>query len=257
MPAIPGANEAEPLLISPGVFKPLEGIVAGFTTRTGGVSRAPFTSLNLGLSTGDAAGDVETNRARVAARLGFSPGALAIAGQVHGDAILKVDAPGLYPGYDGMVTTATDLLLGISAADCAAVLLADAEQGVIGACHSGWRGTVARIAAKTVEEMRALGARPENIRAFIGPCISADAFEVGEEVAAAFDDRYVVRRADWPRPHVDLKAAIRDQLHEAGIAPAHAEVSAHCTFSDTGLFFSYRAEDGQTGRMMGLIGRQS
>ncbi|MGI9173897.1 MAG: peptidoglycan editing factor PgeF [Rhodothermales bacterium] len=240
--------------IRPAVFDGVPGLVAGFSTRQGGVSRPPFEALNLGLSTGDERADVLENRRRLAEHVGFRPDALAIAGQVHGAEVKRVDAPGLFPGYDGLVTRTKGLLLCISAADCAAVLLADAEAGVVGACHAGWRGTVARIVEKTIEGMETEGGRPERLRAYVSPCISRDHFEVGPEVAAQFDAAFVHQTSDEEKPHVDLKAALRDQLRQAGV-PAHAiEVARPCTFAEPASFFSYRAQAGRTGRMMGFIG---
>ena len=103
--------------------------------------------------------------------------------------------------------------------------------------------------------MVGFGAAPERLRAYTSPCISADAFEVGDEVAAHFDAALVRRRPDWPRPHVDLKAAIADQLRGAGVPEASIEVDAACTASETDRFYSYRAEGGTPGRMIGFIGR--
>ena len=242
------------LYLQPEIFEQAPGIVAGFTTRHGGVSDAPFTSLNLGLSTKDPNENVQANRQRLVEAAGFSLDQLVIAGQVHGSKIKVATEAGLFPGYDGLVTQMPGLLLCISAADCAAVLLADAEARVIGACHSGWRGTVANIAAKTVAAMQKLGADPVRLRAYVSPCISMENFEVGPEVAAQFDDRFVYHLPGEPKPRVDLKAVIVMQLEQAGLAPDAVEVSPYCTMAETDTFFSYRAENGQTGRMMGFIG---
>ena len=240
--------------IQPKVLDALPGIVAGFSTRQGGVSEAPYTSLNLGLSTKDPSENVQANRRRLSEAAGFAPDRLVIAGQVHGSNIKLATEAGLFSGYDGLVTQTPGLLLCISAADCAAVLLADAEARIIGACHSGWRGTVANISEKTVAAMAKLGAAPARLRAYISPCISMKNFEVGPEVAAQFDDAFVHYLPDEPKPRVDLKAVIAAQLEQAGLAPDAIEISPHCTMGETDTFFSYRAENGQTGRMMGFIG---
>lgn len=247
------ADETSPRLLRPAIFEDLTGYVAAFSTRKGGVSEGPYATLNLGLSTGDEDENVWTNRWIFAEALGFTPERLALAGQVHGDDVLEIDEAGLFRGYDGLVTDRAGLLLGITAADCAAVLLADPEAQVVGVCHSGWRGTASRISAKTVHAMRRRGARPERLRAYISPCISAEHFEVGPEVAAQFEAAYVAH-PDGGKPHVDLKAAIRNQLQEAGVPAGQIEVSPHGTAADTDTFFSYRAEDGATGRMMGVVG---
>ncbi len=232
-------------------------IAAGFTTRRGGRSRGPYASLNLGMNTTDDAESVKENRRLVERAMGFGLGSLAVAGQVHGSRVVAIDAPGLYAECDGLVTTAPGVLLGIVAADCAAVLLADERAGVVGACHSGWRGTVAGIAGATVREMEKLGATPARMTVYISPCISAAAFEVGKEVAAQFDAAFVNQPEGAARPFVDIKGAIRETLLQAGVPSPGIEVAAECTYSDTDTFFSHRAEKGTTGRMMGLIGLRS
>jgi len=231
------------------------GVVAAFTPRTGGVSTPPFASLNLSVSTGDAEAHVRENRRRAVASLGFSPEDMAIAGQVHGTRVQRVDAPGFYAATDALVTSTPGVLLSFTAADCAIVLLADTEAGVLGGCHAGWRGAAAGIVSHTLRMLQASGAVAERMRAYISPCISVDNFEVGEEVAAQFDDAYVHRPEGAPRPFVDLKGALRDQLTGEGIAPDHVEVAPECTYAATDTFFSHRAENGETGRMMAFIGR--
>ena len=252
-------RRSPPAPLRPPLFADLEELTAGFSTRAGGLSEGAYASLNLGFSTDDEAARVLENRRRLGDAVGFPPEQWVVAGQVHGDRILQADEAGLFRGYDGLVTDRAGLLLCISAADCAAILLADPEAGVIGACHSGWRGTVERISEKTVAEMESLGARPARIFAYVSPCISAENFEVGEEVAEQFDAQFVRRPADFPqqqKPHVDLKAAIETQLRSAGLPSEQIEVSPHCTVGACDTLFSYRAGDGVTGRMMGFIGRR-
>ena len=253
-------DASPPALLRPALFADLERVTAAFSTRAGGTSEGAYASLNLGLSTDDERARVLENRRRLGEAVGFAPERWVITGQVHGDRILRADEPGLFRGYDGLVTDRAGLLLCISAADCAAVLLADAEAGVVGACHSGWRGTVQRISEKTVAEMEALGARPGRVRTYVSPCISAENFEVGEEVAAQFDERFVRRPNHFPqqqKPHVDLKAAIVAQLRDAGVPREQIEVSPLCTVDAPDRLFSYRAGGGTTGRMMGVIGRKA
>ena len=249
---MPADSTLDIRILAPDLLTGLPGIVAGFSLRHGGVSEGEFRSLNVGLSAGDASDDVLENRRRLFQSAGLDPARIAIAGQVHGDRILTVDRPGLFPGYDALVTSRRGIALCITAADCAVILLADPETDVVAACHSGWRGTLAAIAPQTVAAMEALGASSARVRAYVSPCICAEHFEVGPEVAEQFDDAYVVRGYD--KPHVDLKAAIRDQLLARGIRSAYLEISPRCTFSETDDFFSYRAE-GTTGRMMGFICR--
>ncbi len=226
------------MIIAPQGLNTLPGIVAGFTTR-------PFAAAGT---------EPDAIRGRVADSLEF--GSFAGGRQVHGNAVAVVREHGVLEATDAVVTAVPDLLLTVVSADCALVLLADPGAGVIGACHSGWRGTVGDIATRTVESMRGLGAHPARTHAWISPCISSESFEVGEEVAEQFPASAVVRHADWPRPHIDLRAAILEQLTGAGLAPAQIEADEACTARDLERFYSYRAEGGTAGRMVGYIGRR-
>lgn len=222
-------------ILRPSIFADVPGLVAGFTTRA-------FSPADEGIAVA---------RARLAETTGMP---VASVGQVHEAGVAVVQEAGHVPAHDGLVTDQPDLVLSVVAADCALVLLADPEAGVVGTCHSGWRGTVAGIVSETVRAMSGLGAEPGRTLAYIGPCISAEAFEVGEEVAAQFDDGVVIRRPEWPRPHVDLRADLERQLADAGVE--RMEVADGCTIRDNDRFYSYRAEGGTPGRMLGFIGME-
>lgn len=237
----------------------LPGLVAGFSTRAGGVSGGAYGDasgtggLNLGRSTADDAASVDENRRRFAAAFGLTADDAAIAGQVHGTTVQTATGPGLYGATDGLVTRTPGLLLCITAADCAAVLLADVDARVVGACHAGWRGAVGGIVEETLRQMAVLGADPARVVAAIGPCISQDAFEVGPEVAAHFGAARV-RPGAGDRVHADLTGEIADRLAAAGVSQDRIDTTGACTASDPGgRFFSHRASGGTTGRMMGAI----
>ncbi|MEM1056263.1 MAG: polyphenol oxidase family protein [Bacteroidota bacterium] len=223
-------------ILRPSVFADLDGVTAGFTTR----AFAPADESR------------EATRQRLAEATGFAE--IASVGQVHRADVLVTRGARHTPEHDGLVTDRRGLLLTTVAADCALVLLADAEASVVGACHSGWRGTVAGIVGETVREMVRLGAEAGRLRAYVGPCLSTEAFEVGEEVAEQFSASVVIRREDWPRPHVDLRADLARQLREGGVPGAQTELSDGCTMTETNRFYSYRAEGGTPGRMLGFIG---
>lgn len=242
------------MLIRPFIFADEPEIAAAFTTRRGGASRGSFASLNLGMSTGDDRELVARNRELVLKELGFIPEQMALGGQIHGSAVKVVDGPAHFDGFDGLVTREKGIVLGILAADCAAVLLADVEAGVIGACHAGWRGAVGGVVEKTVAAMSEVGARPYRTIAYISPCISQERFEVGSEVAGEFDEAFVRRNATTGRPHVDLRAYLGHALVAAGLNCGQIEASPQCTYSDRDSLFSYRRDGARSGRMMGLIG---
>jgi YfiH family protein len=229
-------------------------LIIGFSLRHGGVSPAPFATLNLGLSTGDRPEHVIENRRRLAQAVGFDVDQLTLAGQVHGVAVCRVEQAGLYPGYDGLVTRQAGLVLGITAADCAAVMFYEPERRLLGACHAGWRGVVGGVVENTLAALQALGGRVEALWAYMSPCIGLESFEVGPEVAAYFEPEAVHRRPEWPRPHVDLAGALVRRLRRAGVPASQITVTPCDTALQTQDFFSYRAERGQTGRMLGFIG---
>lgn len=225
-----------------------------FTTRAGGTSVGAYAGLNLDDREDDPAA-VNANRAALAGALGFFPQAFARLTQVHGTDVLTVNRPGHWTG-DALVTAAPGVLLAIGTADCYPLLLEDPEAGVVGAAHAGWKGTLGRIGARTVEAMTALGARPERIRAAVGPGICGAKFEVGEDVARPFREAglgdFVLEVNGAARPHLDLAGANRAVLLGAGVRPEHLWVSGRCSTEED--FYSYRRDAGRTGRMWAVIG---
>lgn len=220
-----------------------------FTTRRGGVSDAPYDTLNLGRSTEDAAERVERNRAIVLERLELSPRALATAGQVHGIDVTEVSAPGLHPSCDALITRTPGIALAVSAADCVPLLLA--APNAVGAVHSGWRGTAAGAPRAAVAALsRLAGAPPASISVHIGPSIRVCCYSVGAEVAGQFPDSARVRsESGW---RLDLVTAARHQLLDAGIRPDAIHVVPACTACEPYWYFSHRATGPRTGRQWGL-----
>lgn len=210
----------------------------GFFTRRGGVSGGAYASLNCGLRSEDDAAHVAENRARAARALGAAPERLLALRQVHGPVVLRAD-PGWStpPEADAMVTDRPGLALGIVTADCAPVLLADAEAGVIGAAHAGWRGAVAGVLEATVEAMERLGARRARISAVIGPCIAQASYEVRADLKDAVGEaRFFAPGKDCAHFQFDLAGYCAHRL--AGIACA--QVLGMDTLAEEARFFSHR-----------------
>ncbi len=216
----------------------------GFFTRLGGVSAGPYASLNCSLSGQDSRDAVLENRARAARAIGAEPCALLGLTQVHGTAVVHATTAwtaGQGPSADAMVTDRPGIALGIITADCAPVLLCDAEAGVVGAAHAGWRGAVAGVLEATVAAMQALGAR--RIAAAIGPCIRQQSYEVSADLRDAVlardpaDVRFFApgrREARW---QFDLPGYCAARLAAAGVAVASVAVD---TLEDEARFFSHR-----------------
>lgn len=178
--------------------------------------------------------------------------AIAAGNQVHGIHIARVGAAGRVPDTDGLITTQAGLTIGIRVADCAAVLFASPAAGIVAAVHAGWRGAVGGIHLEAVRRMVALNADPDDIHAWISPCIGLQAFEVGEEVAERFPEPFV-HRAGFAKPHVDLAGYLADGLRRTGIVGERLHVDGRCTVSDPDRFHSYRRDGQQAGRMWALI----
>lgn len=240
------SSQPLPFLTAPTLSLPL--IRHGFFTRLGGASSGLYASLNVGLGSNDDKSHVIENRRRVAATFGLPLSALVTCHQIHSNKIVTVDEvwlPSAAPQADGMVTNKPGILLGVLAADCVPVLFADREAGVIGACHSGWKGALGGVLEATIRGMVALGAKPQRLRAAIGPAISETSYEVGPEFPEPFlrDDAENVR---WfkpipERPHKFLfaiKPYVEFRLQRAGIESV--DMVPADTVADSGQFFSYR-----------------
>jgi len=217
----------------------------GFFTRRGGASSGIFAGLNCGRGSSDQAHAVEINRGRVARAMEVAPEALISVTQVHSANVVRVGGGGGHgrERADAMVTNVPGLALSVLTADCQPLLLADADAGVIGAAHAGWRGARDGLLEATLEAMEALGAERADTVAVIGPTIGPDAYEVGPE----FVDRFLAdtpgnarffAEASGDRARFDLPAYSLHRLREAGIG--HAEWTGHCTYSDPARFYSYR-----------------
>lgn len=239
----------------PDIFTPFPNLIAAESTRHGGVSPAPYASLNLGKSTDDAPENVVENRRRFCQALGFEPGQLAWSRQVHGDLVRRADAPGGAEGFDALVTAKPGVVLAVSVADCTPILVFDAKNQAVAAIHAGWRGTAAGIVEKTLAQMAAeYGTRAADCFAYVVTCVDECSFEVGEEVAAAFTNDF--KRWDTARGKffVDLKRANAAQLQAFGLPDAQVEISPYSTVLHNADYFSHRTERGLTGRMMAVMG---
>jgi polyphenol oxidase len=221
-------------------------IAHGFFTREGGVSSIIFASLNCGWGSSDDPVYVAENRALAMEALGVARGNLVTCNQVHGIDVVTVEnvwQRGAQPKADGMVTRTRGIALGIVAADCAPVLFVDADAGIIGAAHAGWRGAVGGVIEATVRRMIELGARAERIRAGIGPCIAPESYEVGPEFPAPFraqdpaNEKFFAAQPTG-KFHFDLPGYVRSRLDNLGLGSI-AQTGGD-TVAEPQRFFSYR-----------------
>lgn len=235
-----------------------EGFSHAFFTRQGGASTGPYRSLSFSLAAGDAPDAVAENVARAGRSLGVDPRHLYWASQVHGATVREVcgdvsrqdvlawEADALWSALPGVAC-------GVRHADCVPVLLADRRTGRVAAVHAGWRGVVAGVVPGSV---RSLTPSPEGIVAAVGPHISAEAFEVSDDVAAllaaASDARAVVRRGPG-KPHVDLFRIVEAQLVASGVTADRIERVGGCTVREPEHYFSFRRDGARSGRHLSAI----
>ncbi len=255
----PVSSTAEPRTGTPRAVNWPGDARGGVTTRRGGESRGPWSSLNLGGRTGDDPGVVARNLDRLSEATGLPLARAARIGLVHGARVVAVDRGGPAGRADGLVTTRPEVVLALTVADCYPLLLA-AEGRAVGIVHCGWRsaidGIAGRAVARIVEESRVPAAR---LHAWIGPGIGACCFEVGAEVADRFpeDVRHTRPTPRGDRTHIDLTAFLRLELQGAGLPDERISAAGRCTACEPETFYSHRRDRGVTGRMLAWIVRKS
>lgn len=243
----------------------LPGIRHGFMTRDGGVSERIYASLNCGLGSDDDLERVRENRRRVLRMVDILATTLLTAHQIHSPDVLVVEEEwrdGPRPKVDALVTKRAGLAIAASSADCVPILFVDPEARVVGAAHAGWRGAIGGVLQATVKQMCALGAKPERIRAGVGPCIGPASYEVGPEFPAPFlaqnsANARFFRPAKRAGHHMfDLESYVAAEL--AALKLAEIEVAHRDTCAEADTFFSYRRsvlrKEPDYGRHVSVIG---
>ena len=248
---------------------PEDRLVHGFSARQGGVSPAPFDALNMALHVGDDPACVWENRTRYFAAIGLDAERICTIRQVHGTEIVRAlrrdagrgarDYADALADADALITNDSGVPLMLCFADCVPVLLYDPVHHAAGVVHAGWKGTVARIAAQTIVRMgEEFGTAASDMLAGIGPSISADCYTIGAEVAEQFRAAFpahveqIVQERDGAT-HLDLWAANRVQMLEAGVLAQNIDQADICTSCDRNFFYSYRADGGRTGRLAAVM----
>jgi polyphenol oxidase len=229
------------------------------STRVGGFSAAPYDSLNLGKMSGDDLHVVERNRELFAELIGFP--IRHNLQMTHGTEVVHIPDEESWKtpsSGDAAITANSAVSLSLTTADCVPIFFHDPEVNAVGVAHAGWRGTLAGIAARTVEAMvQQLGATPGNIRVGIGPSIGPCCFEVSADVrdpfSAHFGERPWIAARGADKWTVDLHQANLEYLHGAGVRGEHIRVCDLCTSCRSDLFYSYRRDKGRTGRLLSAI----
>jgi hypothetical protein len=234
------------MLQAPSLTK-LARVRHAFFTRSGGVSEGVYASLNGGVGSNDAAENVQENRARMAATLGVPPERFLTPYQIHSPDVVVADGswtPETRPRADALVTREPNIAIGVSTADCGPLLFADAEAGVVGAAHAGWRGAFTGVIEATLGAMEKLGASRERTAVALGPTIRQPNYEVGPEFLARFlaadpdNTRFFLPSARAGHAMFDLTGYIAERARRAGVGSF--EDLGLCTYADPERFFSYR-----------------
>ncbi|MBI5598104.1 MAG: peptidoglycan editing factor PgeF [Deltaproteobacteria bacterium] len=240
------------------------GCVHAFLGRTGGTSRGPFSSLNMGLNLGDKIENVKANRALAGRRFGFAPARLATVRQVHGDNVVTVESSGArdYTSVeaDAIITAVQGAAVGVLTADCLPILIFDPGKRAAAAVHAGWRGTVRRVAERAVCTMiEKFGSDAGGLRASLGPSIGPCCYVVGKDVTDEFkkafgrDAERYVKAEGRDSARVDIRGANMLLLKEAGLREENIGVENICTSCRNDVFFSYRKDGKDTGRQLSFI----
>lgn len=240
-----------------------DGLAHGFFGRAGGMSPAPFDSLNVATSQGDSADNVTQNLSIIARELGVHSARFGLLNQTHSIDVVTFDGKADWnnrPIADGIVSNVPGTAIGIQTADCGPVLFCDPDNKVIGACHAGWKGAVGGIVHRTLEAMEAIGADRHKIHAVLGPCIHPENYEVGDTFKQNVLDKWPELEGHFPypagttTPHFDLPGTIMHQLESAHL---HTAASLNiCTYANSETYFSHRKATHlgvKTGRQLSAI----
>lgn len=223
--------------------------------RHGGVSPAPYASLNLSWYSPDDNKHIEKNRALFFEDLGFLEKEAAGSFQIHETQVQLVEQAGQSKGFDALITNKKGILLNISIADCTPIAIYDPVRQAIGGAHAGWKGTIGKIVENTLDAMKeAFGTQAADCFAYIGTCIDYDSFEVDNDVAQYFEGPFKRWDEGKQKFFVDLKKANQQQLINKGIPSTQIEISPYSTVKNNTDYFSHRKEKGKTGRSLTVIG---
>lgn len=241
----------QPLIIRPKIYNPYRDIISGVSSKIGAGRKKTF-FFNLSFNVGDDEQIVKENRYLFFDALNLSEQESAFQNQIHSELITYVDSPGNCGQSDAMITDRRGLALAVSIADCTPILIYDKSKKVIVAVHSGWRGTYKEILLKTISKLvDDFHSDPTTLICYIGPSISQINYEVDNEVAEKFPEKYSVKRDH--KYLLDVSGINYDFLVEAGVKKCNIQKSILCTFTYKSIFHSYRRDGKKSGRSLAVI----
>lgn len=239
------------LVIKPFIYNQFTDITFGFSTKIAPDVNPPY-YFNLSFSVGDKKENVEHNRKLFFSSLGLNEFTVSYQRQVHDDFIREVKNTGNCGESDALITNVKNLGLAISSADCPAIFIYDSGKKVIAAVHSGWRGTEKKIVKKTINKLKnEFNSDPSDLIIYLGPSISQNSYEVGEDVAQKFDEEFILKKEN--KFYLNLSAANFKMVIEEGVKRTNIQVSKLCSYEYKNLLHSYRRDGQISGRALGVI----
>lgn len=239
------------LIVRPFIFYQFPEIVCGFSTKLSPNSNPPY-YFNLSYSVGDNRGTVDLNRKYFFDELGLNENCVSYQKQIHDDFIREVSTNGNCGESDALITSKVNLGLAVSSADCPAIFIYDPENKIIAAVHSGWRGTEKKILQKTIKQLKTkFNSNAGDLIVYLGPSISLNNYEVGEEVAQKFDKDFVTSKES--KFYLNLKAANYRMMIDEGVKKQNIQLSNLCSYEYNNILHSYRRDGQKSGRALGVI----
>jgi YfiH family protein len=239
------------LIIRAGIFRKYSELIFGFSTKIGLRRSVPY-HFNMSLSVNDSSAVVESNRKLFFRKLGLNGSCVVSQRQVHGDNVKFINDENYCGESDAMITHKSNLGLAISSADCPAIFLYDPINRIIAAVHSGWRGTQKKILLKTLSMLvKDFNSKPMDITAYVAPSIHQKNYEVGEEVASLFEEKYKIHKGE--KFLLSLQSINKDLMLDSGLQKKNIQVSSLCSYGMKDLLHSYRRDGEKSGRAFGVI----
>ncbi len=238
-------------IIKSTLLEKFPNLIFGFSTKIGLNRQSPFW-FNMSLTVGDDKEKVHENREAFFNVIGLTTSQIAFQKQVHSDIISIVEKPGMIGESDAMITTKPNIGLAVSSADCVPIFIYDSGNRLIAAVYAGWRGTQKQILCKTIETLiKNFNSEKNNLVFYIGPSITQDNYEVGEEVSIQFDPKYSVRK--YGKIYLNVLLANVDMIYKFGISKNQIEISNLCSYKEKDLLHSFRRDAEKSGRALGII----
>jgi len=236
------------------IFEKFPEIFCTFSTRIGGFSKNKYSTMNMGLTSGDNIDTVRKNHKHLFDSLGIDEKKLAIPKQIHSAFVKKVNKPGIYNDTDGLFTDNQEIILSLQTADCLPVFLYEPESKIIAILHAGWQGSAKGIILKALGKLEIdFEIQTDKLRVALGPGIQSSCFELREDVFSKFPAEFLYKHDDLGKRYLDLQSFVKNQFISRGVIESNIFVDSTCTHCENKKYYSYRRDKNHSGRMMGII----